>query len=52
MYEIIPSPGTENKTFEEVEKKIRSVQSFVKSIHIDVCDGKVRSKRDVFRIQN
>jgi ribulose-phosphate 3-epimerase len=40
MYEIIPSPGTENKTFEEIEKKIRSVQPFVKSIHIDVCDGK------------
>jgi ribulose-phosphate 3-epimerase len=40
MYEIIPSPGTENKTFKEIEGKIRSVQSFVKSIHIDVCDGK------------
>ena len=40
MFEIIPSPGTENKTFEEIESKIRSVQSFVKTIHIDVCDGK------------
>lgn len=40
MYEIVPSPGTENKTFTEIEKKIRSVQSFVKTIHIDVCDGK------------
>ena len=39
MLEIIPSPGTENKTFEEVENKIRSVQSFAKTIHIDVCDG-------------
>jgi ribulose-phosphate 3-epimerase len=40
MFEIIPSPGTENKTFEEIESKIRSVQSFVRTIHIDVCDGK------------
>jgi len=40
MYEIIPSPGTENKTFEEIEKKIRSVQPFVRTLHIDVCDGK------------
>jgi ribulose-phosphate 3-epimerase len=39
MYEIIPSPGTENKSFDEVEKKIRSVQSFARTIHIDVCDG-------------
>jgi ribulose-phosphate 3-epimerase len=40
MYEIIPSPGTENKNWQEVEKKIRSLQSFVRTIHIDVCDGK------------
>lgn len=40
MYEIIPSPGTENKTFDEIEKKIQSVQPFIKSIHIDLCDGK------------
>ncbi len=40
MYEIIPSPGTENKAFSEIEKRIRSMQSFVKTIHIDVCDGK------------
>ena len=40
MYEIIPSPGTENKEFSEIEKKITSVQSFVRTIHIDVCDGK------------
>ena len=24
MYEIIPSPGTENKTFEEIEKRTTS----------------------------
>jgi ribulose-phosphate 3-epimerase len=40
MFELIPSPGTENKTFEEIEKKILSVRSFVRTIHIDVCDGK------------
>lgn len=39
MFEIIPSPGTENKTFDEIEKKIRSVQPFARTIHIDVCDG-------------
>jgi len=40
MFEIIPSPGTENKTFEEIEKKIASVKTFTEIIHIDVCDGK------------
>lgn len=39
MFEIVPSPGTENKEFSEIEKKIRSVGSLVKTIHIDVCDG-------------
>lgn len=40
MYEIIPSPGTENKDFSEIEKKIESVKQFSKTIHIDICDGK------------
>lgn len=40
MFEIIPSPGTENKEFAEIEKKIELVKSFVRTIHIDVCDGK------------
>lgn len=40
MYEIIPSPGTENKAFSEVEKKINAVKPLIRSIHIDVCDGK------------
>jgi ribulose-phosphate 3-epimerase len=40
MYEIIPSPGTDDKAFEEIEKKISLVRPFVKTIHIDVCDGK------------
>ncbi|HVA96792.1 MAG TPA: hypothetical protein VND99_04005 [Candidatus Acidoferrales bacterium] len=40
MFEIIPSPGTENKDFSEIEKKIELVKPFVKTIHIDVCDGK------------
>lgn len=40
MFEIIPSPGTENKEFAEIEKRIESVKPFIKTIHIDVCDGK------------
>jgi ribulose-phosphate 3-epimerase len=40
MYEIIPSPGTENKVFSDVEKKIELVKPFAKTIHIDVVDGK------------
>jgi ribulose-phosphate 3-epimerase len=40
MYEIIPSPGTQNKDFSEIEKKIETVRPFVKTIHIDVIDGK------------
>lgn len=40
MFEIIPSPGTENKDWSEIEKKIESVRSFAKTIHIDICDGK------------
>ena len=39
MYEIIPSPGTENKDIHEVEEKIEKVRPLVKTIHIDVCDG-------------
>jgi ribulose-phosphate 3-epimerase len=40
MFEIIPSPGTENKDFSEIEKKIELVKPLVKTIHIDVIDGK------------
>ena len=40
MFEIIPSPGTENKDFSEVEKKIESIRGAAKTIHIDVIDGK------------
>jgi ribulose-phosphate 3-epimerase len=40
MYEIIPSPGTENKNWKEVEQKINMLKTFVRTIHIDVCDGK------------
>lgn len=39
MFEIIPSPGTDNKNWEEIDKKIESVESFAKTIHIDVIDG-------------
>lgn len=40
MYEIIPSPGTTDKEWSAIEKKITSVKPFVKTVHIDVCDGK------------
>ena len=40
MYEIIPSPGTDNKDWISVEKKIDSVESFAKAIHVDILDGK------------
>lgn len=40
MFEIIPSPGTENKDFSDIEKKIELVKPLVKTIHIDVIDGK------------
>jgi len=40
MYEIIPSPGTEDREWEALEKKILLVAPFIKTIHIDVCDGK------------
>jgi ribulose-phosphate 3-epimerase len=39
MFEIIPSPGTENKDWSDIEKKIDLVRPFVKTIHIDVVDG-------------
>lgn len=38
--EIIPSPGTDNKTWEDIEKKIDLIKPFVKTIHIDILDGK------------
>ncbi len=40
MYEIIPSPGTENKDFSEFEKRIEAVRPFARTIHIDIVDGK------------
>lgn len=40
MFEIIPSPGTENKSWHELEKRIELVKPLIKTIHIDICDGK------------
>ncbi len=40
MFEIIPSPGTEDKDWSAIEKKIEVVKPFAKTIHIDVIDGK------------
>lgn len=40
MFEIIPSPGTQDKEWDAVEKKLEIVKPFAKTVHIDVCDGK------------
>lgn len=40
MYEIIPSPGTQDREWAVIEKKIELVKPFVQTIHIDICDGK------------
>jgi len=40
MFEIFPSPGTENKSFNEIERKILAIRHLTRTIHIDVCDGK------------
>lgn len=40
MFEIIPSPGTVDKDFEAIEKKLLAVKGIARSIHIDVIDGK------------
>lgn len=40
MFEIIPSPGTEDKTFEEIEKKLQAVKGLAQTLHIDIIDGK------------
>lgn len=45
IYEIIPSPGTNNETFDDIAKKIKQVESFAKTIHIDVVDGEYAPHR-------
>lgn len=40
MYEIIPSPGTQDREWSAIERKIEQVKPFVQTIHIDICDGK------------
>lgn len=39
MNEIIPSPGTGNNNWGDIEKKIELIKPFAKTIHIDVIDG-------------
>lgn len=39
IHEIIPSPGTENKDWSEIEQKINLVRPFARTIHVDVVDG-------------
>lgn len=40
MFEIIPSPGTQDREWSAIEKKIELVKPFAKTIHIDIIDGK------------
>jgi ribulose-phosphate 3-epimerase len=40
MFEIIPSPGTDNKDWSQVASKIDMVKPLAKTVHIDVLDGK------------
>lgn len=40
VLEIIPSLGTQNKTWEDIEKKLEIAKGFAKIIHVDIVDGK------------
>lgn len=40
MFEIIPSPGTNDKDWSTIKNKIEQVKPSAKTIHIDVVDGK------------
>ena len=40
MFEIIPSPGTTDKDFSTIEKKLHAVKGVARTIHVDVIDGK------------
>ena len=42
MFEIIP--GILEKEWGEIERKIKAVKPFAKSIHVDIIDGKFASK--------
>ena len=44
MYEVIPSPGTDNRDWPTIERKIEIARSFAKTIHIDIVDEKFSSK--------
>lgn len=40
VHEVIPSPGTEDKDWNAIEKKLDSLKGIAKTIHIDILDGK------------
>lgn len=40
MFEVIPSPGTDNPDWLTIERKIKAVLPFAKTIHIDIFDEK------------
>jgi|SRR5581483_909263 len=39
MFEVIPSPGTEDTEWSTIEEKIEIVRPMVRSLHIDIADG-------------
>lgn len=40
MFEVIPSPGTQDNEWSAIEKKFKQVKPFAKTIHVDIVDGK------------
>ena len=37
--EIIPSPGTDNSNWQQIEEKIVKAKEFAKTLHVDIVDG-------------
>lgn len=44
MFEVIPSPGTDNRDWEVLRRRIEVVRPFAKTIHIDIVDDTFSSK--------
>ncbi len=40
MLEVIPSPGTTDTVFSSIEKKIELIKPFIRTLHVDIVDGK------------
>lgn len=44
MLEVIPSPGTDNRDWEVLRRRIEIARMFARTIHIDIVDDKFSSK--------